>query len=63
MDVDAISDERRQAKIYGCNFVCNALGYRLMHWRPRGWEMKDSHLARRPFLLLFGDWLHIRCPG
>jgi hypothetical protein len=49
MDVDAISDERRQAKIW-MYFVCNALGYRLMHWRPRGWEMKDSHLARRPFL-------------
>jgi hypothetical protein len=49
---------KAKAKIYGCTFVCNALGYRLMQLAAKRMGNEGLHLAQRPFLY-FGDWLHI----
>jgi hypothetical protein len=60
MDVDAISDERRQ-KSKSRMYFCLDSGYRLMQLAKRMGN-EGLHILRRGHFFFFGDWLH-RCPG
>jgi hypothetical protein len=60
MDVDAISDERRQSQKSTDVLLFAMLLAGLMQL-ARGWEMKDYTFGAEAISLLC-DWLHIRCP-